>query len=48
MFELTEETKNNIIAYLRESGVVVDEASDETLEVVIDNVVSIVKRQFGF
>lgn len=48
MFELTQETKDAVIAYLRDSGVIVKEASDEVLEVVLDNVVSIVKKQFGF
>jgi len=48
MFELTEETKTAVIIYLRESGVVKEGASDETLQVVLDNVVSIVKKQFGF
>ena len=43
MFTLTQETKDAIIAYLRESGLVKDDASDETLEVAIDNIVTIVK-----
>lgn len=48
MFELSQETKDSVVAYLRESGVVKDDVADEDLEAVLDNVVAIVKKQFGF
>ena len=48
MFELNEDTKTIIIAYLKECNVVKDDVSDETLMAVLDNVAVIVKRQFGF
>lgn len=48
MFELSEETKANVVAYLRESGVVTMDVTDDQLEEVLDNVVAIVKKQFGF
>lgn len=48
MFELSQETKDAVVAYLRESGVVKDDVSDADLEVALDNVVAIVKKQFGF
>lgn len=47
MFELTQETKDAIISYLRTASVVDPDVTDENLNVVIDNIVTIVKRQFG-
>ena len=48
MFDLTKETKDEIVKYLREAGVIKEGTTDLTLELVLDNVVTIVKRQFGF
>ena len=48
MFELTQETKDSVIAYLRSTGLVVESATKEQMEEALDNVVSLVKRQFGF
>lgn len=47
MFELTEETRNNIVAILRER-LALTEHSDEEINAVIDEVVTTVKAQFGF
>lgn len=46
MFELNEETRNNIVAILRERFDL--SQSDEDISAVIDEVVSTVKAQFGF
>jgi hypothetical protein len=48
MFELTQETKDTVITYLLSTGLVKEDATSEQLEEALDNVVSIVKRQFGF
>jgi|694.fasta_scaffold00037_97 hypothetical protein len=47
MFELTEETRNNVIALLREK-MEISHYTDDELNSIIDDVVSIVKQQFGF
>jgi hypothetical protein len=47
MFELSEETKVNIIAVLRDR-LPVDTVSDQDLKETIDEVVKVVKSQFGF
>ena len=47
MFELTEETRNNIIALLRES-MDIDHVTKDELNSIIDEMVIIVKAQFGF
>mgnify|MGYP003353700197 CR=1 FL=1 len=47
MFELTEETRNNVIALLREK-MEIDHLTNEELNSIIDDVVNIVKAQFGF
>jgi len=46
MFELTEETRVNIIELLRERLDLSDKTDDELNE-IIDEVVNTVKRQFG-
>ena len=48
MFDLTEETKAEIVKYLRDCHVVKEGVTDETLQAVLDNVAVLVKRQFGF
>ena len=45
MFELSEETRNNIVEILRDKFALTH--SDEEISVVIDEVVDTVKRQFG-
>ena len=47
MFELTQETKDAVVAYLKDQLVVREGVSDADLEAAIDGVVAIVKRQFG-
>ena len=47
MFELTEETRNNVIAILREHFGLQGH-SDGEINAVIDEVVNVVKAQFGF
>lgn len=47
MFELTEETRNNIIALLREK-MDIDHVTKDELNSIIDDMVNIVKAQFGF
>lgn len=47
MFELTEETRNNVIAVLR-SRLDLQGHTDEELNEIIDEVVGTVKAQFGF
>jgi hypothetical protein len=48
MFELTQETKDAVVAYLIQTGVVKEDVTTEQLEVALDGVVAIVKKQFGF
>ena len=47
MFELTEETRNSVIALLREK-MEISHYTDDELNSIIDDVVNIVKKQFGF
>ena len=47
MFELTEETRNNVIALLREK-MEISHYTDDELNSILDEVVAIVKKQFGF
>lgn len=47
MFELTEETRSSIIALLRERIYDHEKYTDGELNALIDEVVDVVKRQFG-
>lgn len=46
MFNLTDETRTAIIAVLREQ-LVIDNVTDEELNSIIDEIVTVVKKQFG-
>jgi len=48
MFDLTQETKQEVIQYLRSTGLIAEHATEEQLEAALDNVVAMVKRSFGF
>jgi|694.fasta_scaffold135753_3 hypothetical protein len=47
MFHLTEETRSNIIALLRENLNLSSDVSDEDLSVLVDSMIDVVKKQFG-